>query len=224
MSQLSELESRIGYAFTDRGILDQALTHASLQKKSYDNERLEFLGDRVLGLAVAGMLYKAYPDEDEGKLAKRHTALVQQMALVMIANKLALGGFIHLSAGEVRAGGQQNETILADAVEALLGAIYLDGGYQAAEKFVTEAWRELLNGQMAPPEDPKTRLQEWVQQRGLPLPAYKVIGKSGSDHAPMFEIEVSVVSFGAATASASSKRAAEKEAAARMLEKIGRAS
>lgn len=218
---LADLEQKLGYAFRDPQLLDQALTHASLQK-SYDNERLEFLGDRVLGLSIAGLLYRAHAGEDEGKLAKRHTALVQQAALVEVARALDLGTFIRLSPGEVRAGGGANETILADAVEALLGAIYIDGGFDAAEKFVRAAWQPLMDGQFAPPEDPKTQLQEWVQQRGLPLPVYRVLSRAGVDHAPIFEVEVSVETLGAARATAPSKRAAEKDAAAQLIAKTGK--
>lgn len=220
MSSNSELEKKIGYIFKDSGLLDLAMTHASLQDVK-NNERLEFLGDRVLGLAVAAKLYRERKGEDEGKLAKRHTALVQQMALVTIANNLGLSQHLRLSPGEVKAGGLKNETILSDAMEALLGAVLIDGGYAAAEKIVLEQWQNLGDAQLAPPEDPKTKLQEWVQQRALPLPVYKIVGKSGSDHAPMFTVEVAVQGFGTVTAEAANKRAAEKEAAALMLTKMG---
>lgn len=215
----SDLEERIGHAFRDRGLLDRALTHASAQKKDGDNERLEFLGDRVLGLVVAQMLYEAYPGENEGQLALRHTGLVQKAALARVAEDLALGPHLRLSSGEVKAGGGRKDTILADAVEALIGAVHLDGGFAAAEGFVRRCWGGMLDGAGAPPQDPKTALQEWAQARGLGLPQYKVLSRTGPEHAPVFEVEVAVPTLGEARAAASSKRAAEKEAARMMLER-----
>jgi len=215
------LGRKIGYVFSDPALLETALTHSSTQNDKSDNERLEFLGDRVLGLAVADLLFAAYPDEAEGSLAKRHTGLVQQEALVSVAQSIGLAEHLKLSAGEIKSGGHKKEKILADAVEALLGAIYLDGGFKAAAAFIVRFWGEMLQGQTLPPEDAKSLLQEWAQGRGLPLPEYKLLGKSGSDHAPSFEIEVSVESVGSTSATAASKRTAEKEAALKMLEKIG---
>jgi ribonuclease-3 len=215
------LAAKIGYVFSDPALLETALTHSSTQNDQKDNERLEFLGDRVLGLAVADLLFAAYPDEPEGSLAKRHTGLVQQEALVNVARETGLAAHLKLSAGEMKSGGQQKDKILADAVEALMGAIYLDGGFAAAQVFIARFWKAMLQSQALPPEDAKSLLQEWAQGRGLPLPEYRLLGKSGSDHAPSFEIEVSVESAGKASAVAASKRAAEKEAAAKMLEKIG---
>ncbi|MBI1215125.1 MAG: ribonuclease III [Alphaproteobacteria bacterium] len=225
MSQATDpyavLEKALGHRFSDRGLLETALTHASLRKKKYNNERLEFLGDRVLGLVVAEMLYSLFPDEKEGALAKRLTALVQRNALVVVAKDLSLADYMKLSAGEQKAGGLRKDTILADAVEALIGAVHLDAGFKAAEKFVRARWEKLLERQDAPPEDPKTLLQEWAQQRGLPLPVYKVVSKSGSDHSPEFEVELSVEGMGRTQAKAANKRGAEKEAAKKMLKKIG---
>lgn len=210
-------EALIGYAFANRELLDMALTHASVPKNKYNNERLEFLGDRVLGLVVAQMLYEAFPKEKEGDLAKRLTGLVQQAALVAVASELDLGRYVRLSAGEEKAGGVKKDAIIADALEALIGAIYLDNGFGPAEAFIRGRWHNLLLAHKAPPEDPKTRLQEWAQQRGLPLPEYKLLSRTGSDHKPLFEIEVSVEGQGTAVASAASKRSAEKDAAALML-------
>ncbi len=218
---LTELEKVMEYAFSDPALLELALTHSSVQKKKSNNERLEFLGDRVLGLAVAEMLYRMFPAENEGHLAKRHTALVQQSALAQVAQVLMLAAYIRLSAAEVRAGGLQKETILADAVEAIIGAIYLDGGIVAAKTFVEKHWAPQLHKDEAPPQDPKTHLQEWAQGKSLPLPEYNVVTKSGSEHAPQFEIEVSIRNHGKVRAKAASKRAAEKAAASAMLEKIG---
>lgn len=214
------IEKTLDYVFEDVKLLEAALTHASLQKKEGDYERLEFLGDRVLGLVVAALLYKAFPAENEGDLAKRHTALVQQKTLVDVALALDLPSHLRLSSGERKAGGLHKDTILSDAVEALIGAIYLDGGYAKAEKFITRIWQDKLAA-AAPPEDAKTMLQEWAQARGLPLPEYRVLSKAGSDHAPVFEIGVEVEGFILISAKSSSKRQAEKDAAALMLKHIG---
>jgi ribonuclease-3 len=211
----SDLQKNIGYEFRDVTLLDMALTHASVQKKTYDNERLEFLGDRVLGLVLADILYRANPSEKEGALARRHGALVQQSSLVAVAKNLDLGSVVR-AAGNSR----ENAALLADAAEALIGAIYLDGGYAAAEKFIVVQWEKMLQDQQQPPEDPKTALQEWAQERGLPLPEYKVVAKSGSDHEPVFTIEVSVKDHDATSATAANKRLAEKEAAGKMLEQV----
>jgi len=215
------LDRKMGYTFSDPALLETALTHSSTQNDRNNNERLEFLGDRVLGLAVAGLLFAAFPAEEEGGLAKRHTGLVQQEALVKVAQALDLAGHLKLSASEMKSGGQKKEKILADAVEALIGAIYLDGGFGAAEDFVTKFWGTMLHAQALPPEDAKSRLQEWAQAQSLPLPEYRLVGRSGSDHAPLFEIEVFVEGIGKAVAVAASKRAAEKAAALKMLEKMG---
>lgn len=221
MSTNSDLEAAAGYAFTDAALLAMALTHASTQKKTGDNERLEFLGDRVLGLVVADMLYKAYPHEPEGLLARRHTALVQRAAIVRAAAALNLAPYIRLSSGEVKAGGLKKDTILADTLEALIGAIWLDGGLDPARAFVEKFWRGMLHLQDEPPQDPKTALQEWAQARGLPIPEYKVVSRSGPEHAPVFEVEVAVAGLDPVRAAAHSKRAAEKDAAQAMFKKIG---
>lgn len=215
------LEKTIGYTFSERSLLDTALTHASVQRGADDNERLEFLGDRVLGLAVADLLFARFPDENEGSLAKRHTGLVQQTALAEVARAIGLADHLKLSAGEMKSGGQKKETIISDAIEALIGAIYRDGGFSAADAFIRRFWGEMMERQETPPEDSKSKLQEWAQEKSLPLPEYTLIKKSGSDHAPQFEIEVSLAGIGKASALAASKRVAEKNAAAKMLKIIG---
>lgn len=210
----------IGYAFSNPALLRAALTHASAQGEHADNERLEFLGDRVLSLAVADLLFAAYPEEEEGSLAKRHTGLVQQKALVKVAKEIDISSHLTLSPGEKKAGGHQKDKILADALEALIGAIYLDGGLAKAEAFINRFWQPMLTAQLLPPEDTKSQLQEWAQAQGLPLPAYRVVKKTGTDHEPVFEVEVMVEDVGKASARASSKRSAEKEAALRLLQKL----
>ena len=219
MSAISDLQKKIGYRFADPELLDHALTHASVQGQE-KNERLEFVGDRVLGLVVASLLYQTFPDENEGDMAKRHTGLVQQQALVDIAAEIDLSSHIRVAGGERAAGGTQKDAIIADAMEALIGAVFLDGGYAAAEKLVTHFWAPHLHKQAAPPEDPKTRLQEWAQQRGLALPNYEVIDQQGPDHAPTFTVAVHVDGLSPGAGTAASKRAAEKAAATALLQMI----
>lgn len=215
-----ESGKKIGYTFSNPALLRAALTHASVQGEHADNERLEFLGDRVLSLAVADLLFATFPDEEEGKLAKRHTGLVQQKTLVKVAKEIEISAHLTLSPGEKKAGGHKKDKIMADALEALIGAIYLDGGLKKAEDFINRYWQPLLVAQVLPPEDTKSQLQEWAQGQGLPLPVYTLLSRSGSDHAPLFEIEVTVETKGSAVASASNKRAAEKEAARLLLVKL----
>ena len=219
--KLATFETVIGYAFADRKLLVTALTHASLPKHETNYERLEFLGDRVLGLVVAEMLYRNYPDEKEGHLAKRLTVLVQQKALVAVAKELEMSSYVRLSAGEKRAGGPVKDTILSDSIEAVMGAIYLDGGLEPARQFIETRWAKYICNASPPPDDPKTRLQEVAQSRGLKLPHYRLVSKSGTDHQPVFDVEVSVDGMGAAAATAHSKRAAEKMAAQKLLEQSG---
>ncbi len=217
------IEEKINHRFADKNLLEVALTHASMageKRAAVNNERLEFLGDRVLGLVIAEQLYKHYGHENEGDLAKRLTALVQQAALLQVAQKIALVDHLHLATGERGAGGQVSDAIVADALEALIGAVFLDAGYAVAQKTVANLWRDLLRDQPAPPEDSKTALQEWVQARGLPLPVYEAIDQSGPAHAPVFTIRLTVKGHDGVTASAPSKRVAEKEAARLMLEKL----
>lgn len=215
-----KFEDELGYFFADPRLLESALTHASAAQPGGNNERLEFLGDRVLGLAVADFLYGAYPAEREGDLAKRHAALVAKAALAQVAADINLAPHIRISHGESKTGGSKKDTILADGVEALIGAIYLDGGFKAARAFVHERWQNLVDAYGAPPEDSKSALQVWAQQRGLPLPEYKLLSRTGPDHAPVFEIEVAIKGFAPATAAAASKQAAEKDAAQQMLNQI----
>jgi ribonuclease-3 len=216
----SDLEKKIGHVFAAPHLLQTALTHGSLRTpQTY--ERLEFLGDRVLGLAVAALLYTRFPDETEGALAKRHTALVQQPALALLARGMGLSDAVRLSDGERGAGGADKDAILSDVLEALIGAVFMDAGYMAAHDFVARIYGARIEQDMAPPEDPKSKLQEWAQSRSLPLPVYEVTGQSGPDHAPLFRVSVQVKGFAAQEAEAQSKRAAEKAAAILLLQKIG---
>ncbi len=214
------LEDIINYKFLDSNLLDLALTHSSVKNEHGDNERLEFLGDRVLGLSIADILFRKFELEEEGELAKRHTALVQQSALVVVAEKINLVSYIKLSSSEKKSGDRSKKAILADGVEAIIAAIYLDGGFYKSYEFISMFWAEMIDNQENPPEDAKSKLQEWAQARTLSLPKYTVVDRSGSDHEPQFEIEVVVETVGKARAIAGSKSKAEKQAAVKLLEII----
>ena len=211
-----KLEDIIGYKFQKEHYLERALTHSSTND-DYNYQRLEFLGDRVLGLVIAHALFEEFRGENEGGLAKRHTALVQGTTIAIIGQAHNLGEFIILSDSERDAGGQMNENILSDVVEALLGAIYLDGGYEAARKVVLHLWGDNIKTLETAPQDPKTELQEWVQARGLPLPDYQIVDKSGPDHAPVFVLRLSIEGFDPIEAKGPSRRQAEKTVARKML-------
>ena len=226
--QLSEV---IGYRFVRCELLAEALTHPSAlvpearrrrsrmpAKRGY--ERLEFLGDRVLGLVVADCLWRRFAGEPEGDLTRRHTHLVRREALARVADTIGLGRHLVLSRAEAAAGAA-NPGILADACEALIAAIYLDGGFEAASTFVRRFWAPLIDEMEEPPRDPKTALQEWAQARGLALPAYELVATSGPDHRPLFTVRVRVVGADPTTATASSKRNAEAKAAAMLLDRLG---
>jgi len=223
-NDLSSLENRIGHSFNDPSLLHHALTHASSinqpDSRSESNERLEFLGDRVLGLVVADMLYKRFRYEEEGALSRRLTALVRKEALARIAEHIDLASYLTLSQGEEESGGRENPALLADACEALIAAIYLDGGIVPAQRFVHDNWTGLLDEDPTPPKDAKTALQEWTQARNLGLPEYRVSGQSGPPHAPTFTVTVSVTGYPEQNSSGPSKRRAEQDAATAMLAHI----
>ncbi len=215
------LEEALGHRFAKRDLLIEALTHPSavrrraVAKRGY--ERLEFLGDRVLGLIVAELLWRRFPTEAEGELTRRHTHLVRRDALAEVAMAVGLGAELIVSAGEDAAGVRENPSVLADACEAVIAALYLDGGLAAARRFVELRWEPRLSALGAPPSDPKTILQEWVQARGLPLPSYRTVATEGPAHRRRFTVTVSIEGLDSATASGSSKRAAETAAAAAAL-------
>lgn len=220
IDSLAALQEALGHKFSDATLLATALTHASVVHGAKNNERLEFLGDRVLSLAMAQWLYTAYPQEKEGDLAKRHALLVAKSSLLQVAEALDLAHHVRLSHGESKSGGSKKDTILADCLEAIIGAMFLDGGYVVTDAFIHRHWGKLVSTHTAPPEDAKSKLQVWAQQRGLPLPEYRLVSRTGPDHQPVFEVEVSVRNAGAISAVAPSKQSAEKEAATRMLDKI----
>lgn len=210
---------KLGHSFKDASLLDLALTHPSLGK-SPNNQRLEFLGDAVLGAIVAKLLYDTYPDEPEGELARRHAALVRGETLAAVARELGLGEALKVAASEARAGGRETASNLEDALEAVIGALYLDGGLEAAEQFILPRWQELAKSITTPPKDAKTALQEWAQARGLPVPAYTLKSSTGPAHAPTFTIEVALPGHPPAEAEAASKRAAEQLAAEILLRNV----
>jgi ribonuclease-3 len=211
----------LGYEFADPSLLEEALTHRSaMGGQTIDYERLEFLGDRVLGLVVADMLMDAFPDENEGALARRLAALVREETLAAVARDLGLGAEIRLGAGESEGGGRENNALLADACEATIAAIYCDGGLEPARRFIEQHWSARLAAELAPPQDAKSTLQEWAQGRALPLPAYRVVEREGPDHAPLFTVSVEVVGKPPASATGLSKRVAEQAAAQALLDGI----
>ncbi len=226
---ISGAEALLGYRFTRPDLLREALTHRSAappargmrQKGAGSNERLEFVGDRVLGLLIAEWLAERFPREQEGELGRRLALLVSQPVLAVIADTAGLPAVLAVAPGESRAGVRRRATVLADAVEAVIGALYLDGGIETARVFVRAAWNDVMCGQEVPPKDAKTALQEWAQGRGHPLPAYLVASREGPSHAPVFVITVTVAGQ-TGTGTGAAKRAAEQEAATDLLGKLTR--
>src|SRR5580700_2710119 len=215
------LEERVGYRFKDAALLDSALSHISALKGSRNRagsyQRLEFLGDHVLGLVISDMLFRAFPKADEGELSRRLADLVRKETCAEIAITIELGAAIKLGSSEANAGGRKRPAILADVCEALIGAVYLDGGYPAAEGLVKRLWQVRIQAKAQPLRDSKTVLQEWAQARGLPTPAYREVGRTGPDHSPVFCVAVQLPNFAPAEGSGRSKRGAEQAAATAML-------
>jgi ribonuclease-3 len=211
----------LDHEFADPALLRQAVLHRSAAPTGDPGyERLEFLGDRVLGLVVTDMLMAAFPSEKEGALARRLAGLVRRESLADIARRLGLGQYIRLSRSEEECGGRDNDTILADVCEAIIGALYQDGGLEAARSFVQRHWSERLAAAIEPPRDAKTALQEWAQGRGLPLPVYRVISRTGPDHAPEFTVSVEVEGQASDRGTGASKRLAEQAAAICLFKRI----
>lgn len=217
------LETALGYKFKSEALIEQALTHSSVRgsdARRIDNERLEFLGDRVLGLCIVEILHESYPKAREGDIARRYNTLVRAEACAKVARRIGLGAQLQLSTSEAESGGRDKDGILADAMEAVLGAVFLDGGFNKARDVVRRIWIEdggpksEITGHI----DPKSALQEWAQGRGLALPKYASLERTGPDHAPVFTSEVSITGFPAARGSGPSKRNAEQAAACRLLE------
>ena len=222
-SQSQALEQRLGYSFSNKDLLYRALTHSSYgdgRGGAPDNERLEFLGDRVLGLLVARYLFDLDQDFDEGDMAPRLNALVRKEACARAARSAGLGRALRLSRSEDHNGGRGKTSILGDACEALLAALYLDGGMVAAEHFFTRFWGEALDQAVKTVKEPKGALQEWAQGQGFDLPRYTLVERTGPDHAPVFVVEVRAGGF-SATGTGSSKQDAERSAAQEVLRLSG---
>jgi ribonuclease III len=216
------LQERLGYRFRNADLLAQALTHvsgASAPGGSY--QRLEFLGDRVLGLAIASLLYRSFPHAPEGELSRRLSELVRRESCAEVAIAWDIGPFLKLGGGEVQSGGRKNQAILADVCEAVIGAAFIDGGFDAASGMVERAFGELLSTPRRPLRDPKSALQEWAQGRGLPTPTYMIAEQTGPNHAPKFTIRVKVTGTESGIGHGTSKRAAEQEAARSLLLREG---
>lgn len=215
---LQELAARLGHRFTDIGRLEQALTHGSAGSQARpDNQRMEFLGDRVLGLIVAEALLEKFPAESEGVLAPRFNALVRREALAEVAQDLGLGEHLRLGRSESLSGGRRKAAILADAMEATIAAVYLDAGLEAARAVVSTHWRDQLKAAGRTELDAKTRLQEWTQARGLGTPAYTQTGREGPDHAPQFTVAATLATGERQTGTAATKKGAEQAAASALL-------
>lgn len=216
-------EETLDHTFSRPELLREALTHRSALpgrgRRHGSNERLEFIGDRVLGLIMAEWLAERFPREHEGELGRRLAFLVSQPVLAGVAETIGLAVSLSVSDGEARAGVKRRATVLADALEATLGALYLDGGLDVARRFVRRAWDSAMIIQADPPKDPKTTLQEWAQKRGKDLPAYTVTERSGPPHAPAFAVTVTVGEL-SGTGTAGTKRAAEQLAAEALLGRI----
>jgi ribonuclease III len=212
------LSALLGYSFADASLLEQALTHGSLPKASANYERLEFLGDRVLGLVIAEALYRQHGREREGKLAARHSALVRGEVCADVAEKLGLADIVKVGSAEKKLGVNRMRSILGDVMEAVIGAVFLDGGMDAARAFVLEQWNEHIVKPESGRKDAKTFVQEWVLARGTDLPVYKVVARSGPEHMPEFTVRLTVAKFGEAEGKGRSKQLAEMVAAQNFIE------
>lgn len=239
ISHMEHIEAIIEYSFSDKALLEEALTHPSYARERRftlqanaeegsapeevkDYERLEFLGDAVLGLVVAEMLLELFPGEKEGALAKRYSALVSGKKIAELAKELDIGKSMFLSIGEEGLGGRNNKTNLENVLEAILGAVYVDGGLLPARHFIRKYWMPHASAMIVPPKDPKTMLQEWAQGNGLPIPKYKKLQSRGPDHAPIFTVQVQVQGFPPEQAEGMSKRTAERIAADKLYKVICR--
>ncbi|CAD5370643.1 RNase III [Rubrivivax sp. A210] len=219
--RLDALQQRLGYRFGQAGLLQRALTHRSWGAEH--NERLEFLGDAVLSLAVSGLLYERFSGSDEGDLTRVRAHLVREDSLHRAALMLGLPEVLRLSEGEARGGGAQRPSILADALEAIIGAVFIDGGWEPARSLVQQVFGEIIQATEAESwtKDAKTELQEWLQARRIAVPAYRIVATRGQAHAQTFEVECAVAALALTeTGEGRSRRAAEQEAARRLLDAL----
>ena len=211
------IAATLGYRFIDKALLRHSLTHASTRRKHDDYERLEFLGDRVLGLIVAEQLYRLNPKHREGLMSGRHSQLVRGETCAAVARALSLKDFIVMGDSERSKGLALNASVLGDVVEAVIGGIYLDGGLEAARGFIDRNWHPFLNSPAMAEKDAKTFLQEWALARALPIPAYRMVLREGPEHAPVFQVAVEIKGHAPVDGSGKSKRHAEQDAAAKFL-------
>jgi len=218
-TQIDHLKEISGVDVTQARLLSHALTHSSMGGK--DNERLEFLGDRVLGLVIAEYLYHKRPQEEEGHMAKRFARLVSKDILAEVAIKIGLDDIVIISKSEENTGGRTNSTILADCCEAVIAALYIEFGWNTARHFIMNHWKDYLMIDQPPPRDPKTILQEWAQAKGLALPQYQILSQSGPSHQPLFEVAVHIPGYQMGRGSGSSKKLAERQAAENFIEIVG---
>jgi ribonuclease-3 len=225
-TNFAEIEEKLGHRFRDRQLLARALTHASASSR-FSNERLEFLGDRVLGLVIAEMLFEHYPDDSEGLLAVRYNALVRGEACAAAAEAAGLSSHVLLAASEAASGGRKKTAILGGLCEAVIAALYLDGGLDRARDFIQRAWADAFAQLGTDMRDPKTMLQEWAQAReraSRGAPVYRLVTREGPDHAPRFVVEVSVSGEGSESGEGRSKQEAQQSAARAMLARLERQS
>ena len=217
-SALQRFSERLGHRFKDEGLLRQALTHASAAtKKDHDNQRLEFLGDRVLGLVISQALFEEDRKAREGQLAPRFNALVRKEACAEVAEQINLGEALQLGRSEMRSGGRRKVALLGDAMEAVIAAVYLDSGFEATQFMILRLWGERIHTAQERAADPKSTLQEWAQARSLPTPIYTDISRSGPDHQPVFIVEASLANGQTARGEAASKKAAQVQAAEALI-------
>jgi ribonuclease-3 len=219
--ELKAFEGSLGHRFAKPDLLMRAVTHASIGTATRpDNQRLEFLGDRVLGLVMSEALLAADPDAREGQLAPRFNALVRKETCAAVAREIGLGEVLKLGRSEMLTGGRRKEALLGDAMEALIAAVYLDAGFDVARRLVLRLWGGRIAAVDPDARDAKTSLQEWAQARAMPPPSYEETGRSGPDHQPVFTVRVMLENGQSVEATANSKRAAEQAAARLLLERV----
>jgi ribonuclease-3 len=212
------LEAHIGHKPADLAMFERALTHSSRSEENY--ERLEFLGDRVLGLVIAAWLYELFPGEPEGKLSKRLNVLVARATCAEVGRELGLAAQMRLGKQARDDGAFESDNVLGDMVESLIGALWLEAGFEAAGAFIRRAWGDRVSRQDSAPQHPKSMLQEWAAANNRRPPAYEVIGRSGPQHAPTFVVKVSIKGVGEAEAEGTTKQDAETEAAQALLDRL----
>lgn len=220
-AELKAFQARLGYEFQTPKLLSEAVTHASMSTPNRDdNQRLEFLGDRVLGLVMAEALLNLDTGASEGQLAPRFNALVRKEACADVAREIDIGAVLRLGRSEMLSGGRRKQALLGDAMEAVIAAVYVDGGFDAARDMILRLWGDRTTSVKEDARDAKTALQEWAQARGLEPPAYTLVKRSGPDHAPIFTIAAELSTGQTASATAGAKRIAEQDAAQLLLAQL----